>query len=74
MALHGSRSDLFIWHRYYIPTFVILALLAGLGLELVRERLSPKLAAAALLLPLTMLVVGYPQFDRSRYPYRRRFQ
>ena len=67
MALHGSRSDLFIWHRYYIPTFVILALLAGLGLELVRERLSPKLAAAALLLPLTMLVVGYPQFDRSHF-------
>jgi tetratricopeptide (TPR) repeat protein len=67
MALHGSRSDLFIWYRYYIPTFVIFALLAGLGLEIVRERLSSKLAAAALLLPLTMLVVGYPQFDRSDY-------
>jgi tetratricopeptide (TPR) repeat protein len=67
MALHGSRSDLFIWYRYYIPTFVVFALLAGLGLELVRESLSSKLAAAALLLPLTMLVVGYPQFDRSDY-------
>ena len=67
MALHGSRSDLFIWYRYYIPTFVIFALLAGLGLELVHERISSKLAAAALLLPLTMLVVGYPQFDRSDY-------
>lgn len=67
MALHGSRSDLFIWYRYYIPIFVVGALLAGLGLELVRERVSPKLAAVALLLPISMLVVGYPQFDRSRY-------
>lgn len=67
MALHGSRTDLFFWYRYYIPTFVIVALLAGLGLEILRERLSSKLAVAALLLPLSMLVVGYPQFDRSRY-------
>ncbi len=67
MALHGSRSDLFFWYRYYIPTFVILALLAGLGLEFVRERVSSKLAVAALLLPLTMLVVGYPRFDRSNF-------
>lgn len=67
MALHGSRSDLFIWYRYYIPTFVVGALLAGLGLEFVRERVSSKLAAAALLLPLVMLVVGYPQYDRRRY-------
>ena len=67
MALHGSRSDLFIWYRYYIPTFVIFALLAGLGLELVSERIASRLTAAALLLPLTMLVVGYPKFDRSDY-------
>jgi len=67
MALHGSRSDLFIWHRYYIPTFIVFALLAGLGLEVVRERLSSRFAAAALVLPMVMLLVGYPQFDRSRY-------
>jgi len=67
MALHGSRTDLFFWYRYYIPTFVIVALLAGLGLEVLRERVSSKFALAALLLPLSMLVVGYPHFDRSRY-------
>ena len=67
MALHGSRSDLFLWYRYYIPTFVVLALLAGLGLDVLRERVSSKLAAVALLVPLAMLLVGYPQFDRSRY-------
>ena len=31
MALHGSRADLFIWHRYYIPSYVMAALLAALG-------------------------------------------
>ena len=25
MALHGSRSDIFIWHRYYIPSYLVLA-------------------------------------------------
>jgi len=67
MALHGSRSDLFLWPRYYIPIFVLCALLAGLGLDVLRERLSSKIAVAALLLPLTMLVLGYPKHDRSRY-------
>ena len=33
MAMHGSRSDLFIWHRYYIPSYVVMALLAGLGCQ-----------------------------------------
>ena len=67
MALHGSRSDLFLWPRYYIPIFVLCALLAGLGLDVLRERQSSKVAVAALLLPLSMLVVGYPKHDRSRY-------
>ena len=42
MALHGSRTDLFYWHRYYIPTFAISALFAGLGLEVLRDRLRQK--------------------------------
>ena len=33
MAMHGSRTDLFFWHRYYIPSYVVAALLAGLGLQ-----------------------------------------
>ena len=67
MALHGSRSDLFIWYRYYIPTFLICALLAGLGLQAVRDRFSPRVAAVMILLPAIMLIVGYPRYDRSDY-------
>jgi tetratricopeptide (TPR) repeat protein len=72
MALHGSRSDLFIWHRYYIPTYAMGALLAGMGLEelLARWRplrARPRLAWAALALPLCGLVAHWREFDRSRY-------
>lgn len=71
MGLHGSRSDLFIWHRYYIPSYAMAALLAGLGLEALIRRLGRRwgrrAAAAAFLVPLLLLVVGYPRFDRSRY-------
>jgi len=66
MVVHGSRSDLFLWHRYYIPTYVVIALLAGLGAQILIERWR-MLAPWLFLLPLSMLVVGYPEFDRSRY-------
>jgi tetratricopeptide (TPR) repeat protein len=66
MALHGSRSDLFFWHRYYIPTYVVIALLAGLGIQVLGERWR-KTVPLVFILPLTMLLVGYPKFDRSRY-------
>ena len=46
----------------------MLALLAGLGLEALSRKLArPKLTALAFALPLLLLVVGYPRFDRSRY-------
>ncbi|HEY8152813.1 MAG TPA: DUF2723 domain-containing protein, partial [Myxococcota bacterium] len=67
VALHGSRSDLFIWHRYYIPSYAMLALLAGLGTQVLIERLP----RAARLLPLAaavfLLATGWSAFDRSRY-------
>ncbi len=66
MVLHGSRSDLFYWHRYYIPTYVVVSLLAGLGFQVLSERWR-KWIPVAYLLPVLMLIVGYPQFDRSRY-------
>lgn len=66
VALHGSRSDLFIWHRYYIPSYVMAALLAGYGCQAVAERWGRR-ARAALAVPLALLVVGWPRFDRSDY-------
>lgn len=67
MALHGSRTDLFIWHRYYIPSYLMATLLAAYGLEIAARRWGRRRAAVALLVPLLLLVLGYPRFDRSRY-------
>ncbi len=67
MAMHGSRSDLFTWHRYYIPSYVVMALLAGLGCQALYERLPRLARVLPLALPLVMLVVGYPRNDRSRF-------
>ncbi len=67
MGIHGSRSDIFIWHRYYIPSYLMAAFLAAFGLELVVRRWGRKAAAVALVVPLALLVLGYPRFDRSRY-------
>ncbi|MEE8312409.1 MAG: DUF2723 domain-containing protein [Candidatus Binatia bacterium] len=67
MALHGSRSDIFIWHRYYIPSYVAAALLAGIGWDALAARLTRPLRAAALVLPVALLATGYRQFDRSEY-------
>ena len=39
LAAHGcSRSDLFIWHRYYIPSYTLAALVAGIGCEVLVGR------------------------------------
>ncbi len=70
MALHGSRSDLFIWHRYYIPSYAMASLLLARGVEVVvggAARWARAVAGAALLLPLLLLVTGWNRFDRSDY-------
>ena len=67
VALHGSRSDIFIWHRYYLPSYVIVALLAGLGCQLVVERLPRFLTLLPLTVPMFLLVNGYQAHDRSRF-------
>jgi tetratricopeptide (TPR) repeat protein len=75
MGLHGSRSDLFLWHRYYIPSYLFAALLAAGGVQAVVERLRPLVGAARgrllagvfLALPLAQLVLGWSAHDRSRY-------
>jgi len=67
MALHGSRSDLFIWHRYYIPSYAMLALLAGLGCQVLIERLPRAAHALPLVVPAFLFAAGWRSFDRSRY-------
>ena len=74
MGVHGSRSDIFIWHRYYIPSYLMLALLAMFGLQrlvdLARRRsgaVAPRAAWAALLVPLMLFGSGFGDFDRSRF-------
>jgi tetratricopeptide (TPR) repeat protein len=67
VALHGSRSDIFIWHRYDIPSYVMLAWMAGWGAALLLEKLPGRLGLLTLLLPAVMLVRGFPAHDRSRY-------
>ena len=82
MALHGSRSDLFIWHRYYIPSYAMASLLLARGVDVAAARLRrsarrvrrvqrvqrvQRVAWAALLLPLVLFTTGWSRFDRSRY-------
>jgi hypothetical protein len=67
MALHGSRADIFIWHRYYIPSYVIAAILAGVGAQAILERWGPRTRPVLLLVPALALALHYPEFDRSRY-------
>ncbi len=67
MAAHGSRTDIFVWHRYYIPSYLVAALLVALGAQALVERLPSAARAAPLLLPLVALLVGFRSADRSRY-------
>jgi len=67
LALHGSRSDIFIWHRYYIPSYAMAALLAGVGAQALFERLPRPVQLVPLAIPLFLLVTGWRANDRSRY-------
>jgi tetratricopeptide (TPR) repeat protein len=69
MAAHGSRTDLFVWHRYYIPAYVMAALWLGAG-GLAGSSLAGAARRAALLLwliPVGLLVTGWRDHDRSRF-------
>jgi len=67
LALHGSRTDIFIWHRYYIPSYVMAALLAGLGCDLLTKRIPRRLGWLAMIVPVALLLSGWKANDRSRY-------
>ncbi len=66
VGVHGSRSDIFIWHRYYIPSYVMLALLAASGLQLAIERWGRR-ALIALAVPGLLLAQGWVRHDRSDF-------
>ena len=67
VGVHGSRSDIFIWHRYYVPAYMMAALLAGVGTQALVAWLPRGLRVAPLLIPVAMLATGWARFDRSRY-------
>jgi hypothetical protein len=67
VALHGSRTDIFIWHRYYIPSYLMGALLAGMGCHCLLEHLPGRLRPLPLLVPALALLLRFPEFDRSHY-------
>ena len=67
MALHGSRTDLFVWHRYYVPSYLMLALLAAFGVDVLLAFIPPGAGILAFLPPAVLLVSNFREFDRSRY-------
>ncbi len=67
LAAHGSYNDIFVWHRYYIPSYVMACLLAALGCRELVKRLPRPLGWLPLAIPAVLLAAGWGQFDRSRY-------
>ncbi len=66
VGLHGSRSDIFIWHRYYIPAYVMVALLIAWGCDVLVRRWH-RGSKVLLLLPVALLLNGWNRFDRSDF-------
>ncbi len=67
LVIHGSRTDIFIWHRYYIPSYLMAAVLAGMGAQALSERLPRRLRPLPIVVPLVLCLAGWRDFDRSRY-------
>jgi tetratricopeptide (TPR) repeat protein len=72
MAAHGSRTDLFVWHRYDIPAYLSAAVLAAVGLEALLglrsvRRFRAALAAAAIAGAVLLVPLRWQRFDRSEY-------
>ncbi len=67
LALHGSRSDIFIWHRYYVPSYLMAGLLGAMGCHVLLERIPARFKLLPLAIPVLALLVGWRDFDRSRY-------
>jgi hypothetical protein len=74
MAAHGSRSDLFLWHRYYLPAYLSAALVGAVGLDAALRSLASRSAwlasatgALAVVATVALVPLRFRDFDRSRY-------
>jgi tetratricopeptide (TPR) repeat protein len=67
VAIHGSRSDIFIWHRYYLPSYIALAWIVGLGCHEVLRFIPRRASAVVLIVPALLVIGGFRGHDRSRY-------
>lgn len=66
MIVHGSRSDIYFWPRYVIPSFMSVTILLAFGMHaVVRDLRRPWLAWGALVFPVVMLTANYARNDRS---------
>ena len=67
LAAHGSRTDIFIWHRYYIPSYFMASLFAAAGAQVLVSRLGRRTGAIVLIVPAALAVAGWRAHDRSRF-------
>src|SRR5262249_54470004 len=42
LAAHGSRTDIFVWHRYYIPSYLMASLFVATGAQVLVSRLGQR--------------------------------
>lgn len=69
MILHASRSDIFYWPRYIIPSFLSIVIWTGLGFDAVIKQVSSirSLPFIALVLPVALAVINFHENDRSQH-------
>ncbi len=67
IAWHGSRSDIFIWHRYFIPSFIVVAIALGAGVHWIVAHRWRYAGWLLLLLPTASLCLHLRDMDRSKY-------
>ncbi len=67
MAAHGSRSDIFIWHRYYIPTYLMTAILIASGIHWLSRHVWSKIAWLVMALPVVSLIQNWQSMDRHEF-------
>jgi tetratricopeptide (TPR) repeat protein len=67
LAAHGSRTDIFVWHRYYIPSYLMASLLAAVGAHVLVARLPWRTGTLVLAVPAVLAATGWRAHDRSHF-------